>query len=533
MPTWSNLAFWMLVVTSVIAVVRLLRQRVPHRGWLVVLGLVVALALAGRILLQPGWIGAALGVWFLLVWLPSVLMLIVRQLSLRERYRGAAILARAAALLHPCDGWWQMPRYLHAFRLARSGDLDGAARGLERLMVSGGPYADRARVHMGRLTQRWDDIVAWSLERPEAMRRDAEMFAMVLRAHGETGDTAGMVDLFQRHRGDGHRSVAALRDAERLSLFAFAGDVEGVRRVLARSFAALPRVAHDFWLATARMTAGEAEAARAEFERLLATATDPWPRVLRRRLEQTAEIRVPLDEPRRAIVAREAAACDADSRFGGATSLFGPAALVTRGLIVANLVMFAVEVWQGGSTDFDTLLRLGGLATDRVLAGEWWRLVAATFLHFGPIHLAMNLAALGSLGPAAERQLGRLRFLAVYLLSGIGATAVCTLWSTLTGRPLFVVGASGSVMGIVGASAAIMLRGWIRERAPAARDRGAVMAGYVIAQMVIDSMVPAFSFTSHLTGALVGFAVALALGDRLAADGRAPGAKPLDAAADR
>ena len=516
MPTWSNLAFWMLVVTSVIAVVRLLRQRVPHRGWLVVLGLVVALALAGRILLQPGWIGAALGVWFLLVWLPSVLMLMVRQLSLRERYRGAAILARAAALLHPCDGWWQLPRYLHAFRLARSGDLDGAARGLERLSVPGSPYADRARVHLGRLTQRWDDVVAWSRERPDQVQRDSELFSMVLRAYGETGDTAGMVDLFEQHRGGGHRSVAALRDAERLSLFSFAGDAEGVQRVLARSFAALPPIAHDFWLATARMTAGETEAARSEFERLLAAARDPWPRILRRRIEQAAAPHQPLDERRRAIVAREAAACEADSRFGGATSLFGPAALVTRLLIVANLVMFAIEVWQGGSTDFDTLWRLGGLATDRVLDGEWWRLVAATFLHFGPIHLAMNLAALGSLGPAAEGQLGHRRFLVVYLLAGIGATGICTVWTAITGRPLFVVGASGSVMGIVGASAAIMLRGWFRERAVAARNRGIVMAGYVIAQMVIDSMVPAFSFTSHLTGALVGFAVTLLLGDLLA-----------------
>lgn len=531
MPTWSNLAFWMLVVTSGIAIVRLLRQGVPHRGWLVVLGVVVALALAGRILLQPGWIGVALGVWFLLVWLPSVLMLLVRQLSLRERYRGAAVLARAAALLHPCDGWWQMPRYLHAFRLARSGDLDGAARGLERLSVPGSPYADRARVHLGRLTQRWDDVVAWSRERPDQVQRDSELFSMVLRAHGETGDTAGMVDVFERHRSGGHRSIAALRDAERLSLFSFAGDAEGVRRVLARSFAALPPIAHDFWLATARMTAGETEAARAEFERLLATARDPWPRILRRRIEQAAAPHQPLDERRRAIVAREAAACEADSRFGGATSLFSPAALVTRLLIVANLVMFAIEVWQGGSTDFDTLFRLGGLATDRVLDGEWWRLVAATFLHFGPVHLAMNLAALASLGPAAENQMGRLRYLVVYLLAGIGAAAVCTAWAAISGRPLFVVGASGSVMGIVGASAATMLRGWIRERAPAARNRGLVMAGYVIAQMVIDSMVPAFSFISHLAGALVGFTATLLLGDRLGRDQRV--APAPDAAASR
>ena len=84
---------------------------------------------------------------------------------------------------------------------------------------------------------------------------------------------------------------------------------------------------------------------------------------------------------------------------------------------------------------------------------------------------------------------------------------------------------------IVGASAATMLRGWIRERAPAARNRGLVMAGYVIAQMVIDSMVPAFSFISHLAGALVGFTATLLLGDRLGRDQRV--APAPDAAASR
>lgn len=41
------------------------------------------------------------------------------------------------------------------------------------------------------------------------------------------------------------------------------------------------------------------------------------------------------------------------------------------------------------------------------------------------------------------------------------------------------------------------------------------MLGYVVGQMAIDSMVPLFSFTSHLTGAAIGFVLALLLGDRL------------------
>ena len=70
-------------------------------------------------------------------------------------------------------------------------------------------------------------------------------------------------------------------------------------------------------------------------------------------------------------------------------------------------------------------------------------------------------------------------------------------------------------MGIVGSNAAMMLRGWVRERAPVARQRGLAMAGYVVVQMVVDSMVPQLSFTAHLAGAIIGFVTTLLLGDRL------------------
>ena len=94
----------------------------------------------------------------------------------------------------------------------------------------------------------------------------------------------------------------------------------------------------------------------------------------------------------------------------------------------------------------------------------------------------------------------------------------CHSWlpPNLEWEKLITVGASGAVMGLIGATAAMMFRGWLREGAVAARNRGLEMAGVVLGQMVIDTLVPQLSFTAHLSGAVIGFAITLLLGDRLA-----------------
>jgi membrane associated rhomboid family serine protease len=83
-------------------------------------------------------------------------------------------------------------------------------------------------------------------------------------------------------------------------------------------------------------------------------------------------------------------------------------------------------------------------------------------------------------------------------------------------------------MGLIGATAAMMLRGWFNERAVAARNRGLAMAGVVLGQMAIDTLVPQLSFTAHLSGALIGFVATLLLGDRLARPTPRPAARRSD-----
>ena len=91
---------------------------------------------------------------------------------------------------------------------------------------------------------------------------------------------------------------------------------------------------------------------------------------------------------------------------------------------------------------------------------------------------------------------------------------VMALSSPADAEPL-TVGASGCVMGLVGATGSLMLRGWLREKALAAKRRLLLMLLIVSMQVLFDLTIPHVSMTAHLSGAFIGFAATFFLCDRL------------------
>src|SRR5436309_11469144 len=144
-----------------------------------------------------------------------------------------------------------------------------------------------------------------------------------------------------------------------------------------------------------------------------------------------------------------------------------PAVLI---LIVLNVVAFLFEMSVGDSNDPEVLRRIGALEVDSVVVQhEYWRFITALFLHGGLLHLGFNLFALYVLGPPLERSIGTMRFVVCYLISGL-ASGAGVVGLTLIGlvHPAQLVGASGCIMGIVGAWAGFLLR---HRHAPHARQR--------------------------------------------------------------
>src|SRR5919199_6967549 len=121
---------------------------------------------------------------------------------------------------------------------------------------------------------------------------------------------------------------------------------------------------------------------------------------------------------------------------------------VTLGLLLVLAVVFVMESARpGGSENMDVLYAFGAITGDTITSGQLWRLVAATFLHIGLVHLVGNAIALFWLGRMAEQLYGPLRFLGLYLLAGLGGS----LLTVFAGTQVLTAGASGAIWGIMGA----------------------------------------------------------------------------------
>ncbi len=118
-------------------------------------------------------------------------------------------------------------------------------------------------------------------------------------------------------------------------------------------------------------------------------------------------------------------------------------------LIGINVVVFILMAFLGaGIIEPDNLviLRYGANYGPLTLNSEYWRLLTCCFLHFGVIHLLLNMYALWNIGPTLELMLGTRRLLAAYVACGLLASVV-----SVTFQPAIIsAGASGAVFGLYG-----------------------------------------------------------------------------------
>ena len=181
-------------------------------------------------------------------------------------------------------------------------------------------------------------------------------------------------------------------------------------------------------------------------------------------------------------------------------------------LIAINVLVFLFEISAGDWNDPEVLHRIGALEPYAVVKGEYWRLLTALFLHGGFLHLGFNLFALYVLGPPLERAIGTMRFAACYLLSGLGSSlGVVTLTTLGFVQATQVIGASGCIMGVVGAWAGFLLR---HRHAPLAKQRLANIGLIVAIQIAFDLSTPQVSMAAHMCGLVTGFFLGLILAAR-------------------
>ncbi|MFR9728025.1 rhomboid family intramembrane serine protease [Saccharopolyspora sp. MS10] len=176
--------------------------------------------------------------------------------------------------------------------------------------------------------------------------------------------------------------------------------------------------------------------------------------------------------------------------------------IVVPVLIALNVLAYAATAIQAGSfldNARSALFAQFSLFPVGVAGGQWIRLLSSGFLHIGMIHLLMNMVALWVIGRDLELVLGRLRFIAVYLLALLGGSASVFLFGALD-TP--VAGASGAVYGLMGGIAVAALRLKVSLRP---------VLVVIALNIVLSVSIPGISLLGHLGGLVFGAAATAAL----------------------
>ncbi|MFM8238666.1 MAG: rhomboid family intramembrane serine protease [Actinomycetota bacterium] len=175
--------------------------------------------------------------------------------------------------------------------------------------------------------------------------------------------------------------------------------------------------------------------------------------------------------------------------------------VATKSIIAITVGAFVLTSVLDGRVD-----GRGRISADLVLygplvhAGEWWRLLTSSLVHFGVMHLFFNMLLLWIIGGLLEPATGPLRFTTIYIVSVLAGSA-----GALIASPLIPAGgASGGVFGVAAAATIVMQRAGVRFW-----DTG--FGPLIVINLVLDFFIPGVSIAAHIGGLVGGGLATLAL----------------------
>ncbi len=204
------------------------------------------------------------------------------------------------------------------------------------------------------------------------------------------------------------------------------------------------------------------------------------------------------------------------ARMASGAALAGlvqPTHFTTLIILLINAALFAavliLSIKKGGgeaswSIDNYILYYFGAKESGSILAGQWWRLITAGFLHGGVLHILMNSWALYDLGAQVEQAYGTARFLALYLVSSAAGFLASTYWSNTLS-----IGASAALFGLIGAMIAF---GYRHRGSLLGVEMRSIYTRWVIYGLLF-SLMPGIDLAAHVGGLAAGCAVGFVAGE--------------------
>ena len=218
---------------------------------------------------------------------------------------------------------------------------------------------------------------------------------------------------------------------------------------------------------------------------------DKWGRI-------EAAFQAPLDEDG-FVAARARVAEDAEEARVFFERIRTRKPVMTWAIAALSVATFCLQLLWGDGEPIAVARRMGANDPELVLHGQVWRMFAAMVLHADFAHIALNMLALFGFGVFLERLVGSWRYLLLYVLSGLGGSAL----SLAHGGRMIGVGASGGIWGlmIAGAVVATWPRGLL-PRTLATQLRARAWMPVVI--NLVYSFKPNVDLLAHLGGGLTG-----------------------------
>lgn len=184
--------------------------------------------------------------------------------------------------------------------------------------------------------------------------------------------------------------------------------------------------------------------------------------------------------------------------------------IITYALIISNIIMFFMVAIAGGNffeIEPSLAYDFGGLINYNTMNSpiELYRLITSIFLHASIIHLAFNLYALYILGPQIESFFGKVKYLIIYLVSGIIGGLVSMIFQ---GDSVVSVGASGAIFGLIGA---FMVFG-SHYRVFFGRVIRSQIIPLLLINLFLGLMVSGINLSAHIGGLIGGVLVSKAVG---------------------
>ncbi len=471
--------------------------------WLIIHGVIVAIA---ALAYHFEWEGAGYllaGITLVFVIAPIVLTILARRAMRRQKREAGVRLFTMATLLHPSLTWRLKAAVEQAIT---EPTVAGQCASLDRIIARfPESRTTTARLIRHRLLNDWNGILAHGASTPTA-QQDPFQRMLTIRALGETGRLNEMVEALLA-------DASTLASAQVLNQ-TLLGVVQLTGRTHALPFLMVQPEIRAFsdeqlqWMENAtHLSAGDLQA-RDHLQQQINTTEDPD----KKRLGQIW-LDTPRADPTIALRPELGAALDEfiSRRMTRAADIHGKhqrLTPVTFTLIGANVLIFAFELYRGNPESGEMLAKLGGMWPPLVMAGAWWRLGSALFLHVNLAHLAFNMLMLLSLGRSYERRNGSWPMAVLYGLGGLlsmGAVLMLMWWVYV---PFAVLaGASGAIFALFGGQTVDMIWRWRRSGMKDDRNALITVALCLGLQAAFDNLATAVSFSAHVSGFVAGLAI--------------------------